>query len=530
MQSSNLEYLKKSISIISKLNKMNHSYNWWAFNFTSKNVLSSKLINQLIIIFNKLDNNDKNILDEQFNELTYIQKKTLLKILKKQILNKHNTYLFCLFIKNVLKSIILLSQSFLFKIFRPKKIYNSDIILFSYVDGRQRDELDTYFGDLIYTIKNDKPSFKINYLFHVYRPYFRNYKNLNNEINDYNSVISMLSFYDFIECFMDILKIWNFNFKHEKLNVHNYNIDLSAIIKETMINEISSGLIDNLLIYRSFCNLTKQKSLKTVIYPFENKSLEKLILLALNKNIQTIGYQHSSITPRHFSLKTNNEELKYMPLPTKIITVGEVTRNWLIQEGGFPENIVHSGVYLRKSKFQYLNKETINLNKIKLLFSFSSSFEEIINTINFTDKNIKKDKFLIKYRFHPDFPVTGLSLLYQNWIKENNILISTEESLKDLIWADIVCYSSSSFSIDSILHNVPVIHLNIDKYNSDPLMNKKVDLKWSVNFSNEFYPSILEISKINKFEKKKRYKNSKRLLDRYFTDKNKINLNLFIES
>ena len=43
---------------------------------------------------------------------------------------------------------------------------------------------------------------------------------------------------------MDILKIWNFNFKHEKLNVHNYNIDLSAIIKETLINEISSGLID----------------------------------------------------------------------------------------------------------------------------------------------------------------------------------------------------------------------------------------------------------------------------------------------
>ena len=116
-----------------------------------------------------------------------------------------------------------------------------------------------------------------------------------------------------------------------------------------------------------------------------------------------------------------------------------------------------------------------------------------------------------------------------NWIKENNILISKEESLEDLIWADIVCYSSSSFSIDSILHNVPVIHLDIDKYNSDPLMNKKVDLKWSVNFSNEFYPSILEISKINKFEKKKRYKNSKRLLDRYFTDKNKINLNLFIE-
>ena len=61
-------------------------------------------------------------------------------------------------------------------------------------------------------------------------------------------------------------------------------------------------------------------------------------------------------------------------------------------------------------------------------------------------------------------------------------------------------------------------------------MNKKVDLKWSVNFSNEFYPSILEISKINKFDKEKRYKNSKRLLGRYFTDKNKINLNLFIES
>ena len=70
------------------------------------------------------------------------------------------------------------------------------------------------------------------------------------------------------------------------------------------------------------CRIRESNSIKRLIYPFENKSLEKCLLLGLNGSIETIGYQHSSITPRHFSFLMGKEEINVTPIPDKIITSG----------------------------------------------------------------------------------------------------------------------------------------------------------------------------------------------------------------
>jgi len=526
MPLNNDEHINNAISFISRLNEYNSSNFWWAFTFTAKNPLSSTLINNLINIFKSLYFNNQSSSNNKYSQLKFIQQKGLIeKISKTTIVIR----LFINYIFHLITSIFLLIQSFTFCLLSKKRILDSEILLFSYVDGRHRDNNDSYFGDLIEIINKKRPLMKISYLFHVYRPYFKNSGNLINEKNDYNFILSYLKLSDFIFCFTQLIKVWNFKIKNSKYKIYNKKIDLKLVIKEAMINEISRGLIDNLLIYRAFLRISSQDCLKTIIYPFENKSLEKLMLIAINKKINTIGYQHSSITPRHFSLMLSNQQLKYTPLPSKIVTIGYITKEWLIKTGKFPENKIYSGVYLRNASYKYLKKDFDLTNKTKILFSFSSSYKEISQVINFLDNVEALSKMNIKFRFHPDFPYKRLDEKIKKWINNNKILISNHTVLDDLKWSDISCYVSSSLAIDSILHNVPVILIDVDHYDSDPLMRTNLPLKWTINDPKEFYVTITKILKIDIFERKKSYYKSKEFIDRYLVNKQNLDLNVFLE-
>lgn len=68
-----------------------------------------------------------------------------------------------------------------------------------------------------------------------------------------------------------------------------------------------------------------------LLYPYESRSWGKLLLIAAsNAEIKNrVGYQHSSITPRHLALKILKDDQSEKELPTKIITVGKVTYDWL---------------------------------------------------------------------------------------------------------------------------------------------------------------------------------------------------------
>ena len=61
------------------------------------------------------------------------------------------------------------------------------------------------------------------------------------------------------------------------------------------------------------------------------------------------------------------------------------------------------------------------------------------------------------------------------------------------------------------MNNVPVIRLNIDTFESDPLLDQDMPLKWQIETQNEFIETISFIAKIDKFDRKERYSKSKKL-------------------
>lgn len=522
------EYSKKIISFISKLNYLNNSRLWWSLNLSSKNPLSSNFLNDLFNLIDIIENNKNNYVNyKNHQELNNIQRKTILNFYNNKSNHSFKLFFFYRFLINFFKSFVLLLNSYFFGVFSLKKVKNSQILIFSFIDSRARKRKDTYFADLIDKIKAEYPQKTIHYLFHVYRPYLKNIQNLSLEKNPYSLILSYLKISDYLWCIKEVVNLYMLRPFIPKLIINKKKLDITLLIKDAMINEISTGLIDNLLIYRSFIRLNKNKNIETIIYPFENKSLEKLMLFALDGNIKTIGYQHSSITSRHFSLILEKEESKLIPLPDKIVTTGTVTKNWLINKGNFPKEIINVGVSLRNTNSKCLDKKLIKDN-FKLLFAFSSSYNEVYKTINFLNK-IKSLKTLsIRFRFHPDFPFSGLSQKSKQWLKTNQVDTLQNKLIEDFQWSDATCYISSSVAIESILHNVPVIQMKIDTLDCDPLLGEDLPLKWNANNQKDFFEIISIISKIDNLDQKEKYLKSKKFIDKYFISKKLLNVKTFM--
>jgi len=489
--------IKNLVSTLSILNINNHSKAWWAFNFTSKNPYNTFFFDR--ILFKK-----------KYPSHTY-----------------NWIYIFIIFIKNIVKSFFLLSQAFIYYLSLKENTQLNKTILFSYIDGRSRKNGDTYFDNLIDLI-NSGSNINAGYLFYVYRPYFKNSKVIDSEKNDQHNIFSYLKPYDFIWCFLKIFKIPFTNVNCSNAVISNSKIDIKKIIIFQMISEISNGYLDNLIIQRAFRRLSIEKEIDRIIYPFENKSLEKLMLLEISDKIKTIGYQHSSITPSHFSLMLTNEERLTNPLPDVIVTIGEVTKNWLIENGKIPKEKIKTGVYLRGVK-RLKQKKYFSSKNPSLLFVFSSSYDEIIRTIKFLKSGIQHlEIYKLTFRFHPDFPFNKLDKKYKDWINQNKILISKKDLQEELQFCDILIYLSSSIAIEALSYNIPIIKLDINPYDSDPLLNKKLELKRNAKNIIDLVNSIKEFSELKGLDNEKYFKDSIDYVNNYTIDKSNLNIKVFL--
>ena len=501
-------YESKVNSFLIDLNVSNSSKVWWAYNFTARNPVTSKLFEKLIIVLAIIDITESNKLKQiNFNKLSAGQSS----IINQYFGYKPKYYLksfHYFFLKNILfeyiKILYLLIEIF-FRFFKIKnKKRTTNILLFSYIDNIKRNDRDSYFGNLLNKIREDYPEKKVSYLFYLYRPFIKMKKCLNREKADYSFIFNHLHFIDYLWSFIQVINGYFFSIKDSKISLNNKNIFFKEILKETMKKELSKGYINNLLVYRASKRIRNIPKLETLIYPFENKSLEKLINLGFNNKIKTVGYQHSSITPRHFNFILNDEEMNLVHLPDKVVTLGEVTKRWLIEKCNFPPSKIIQGVALKNFFLKPMIKKTFSPEKVKLLFVFSSSNYEIIKSIEILKKILINYSFNCRFRFHINFPMEKLSNKDKRWIKSNINLVEKNTLNDDLKWTDITVYISSTVALESLFCGIPVIRLNIDKFNSDPLLNEKIPFKWTANSSSDLVNSIYEISYLSNEERNER--------------------------
>ena len=99
-------------------------------------------------------------------------------------------------------------------------------------------------------------------------------------------------------------------------------------------------------------------------------------------------------------------------------------------------------------------------------------------------------RFIYKFKFHVNFPIDLLGQEIQDWIHKKVHFISNETLINEFEWADIMVYISSTAVLESLICNLPVIRLDIDKFNSNPLLNQKPPLFREVKSHKDFIQTI----------------------------------------
>lgn len=265
-----------------------------------------------------------------------------------------------------------------------------------------------------------------------------------------------------------IIHLFLYSFRSKKRGENLLFFELSHFIKST---ELKKGDF----FYHSFMLSTFRRLFlvlkpSTLVYPFENRSWEKLLLRSAYdaQCSVTVGYQHSSITPRHLSLKISKTEFNSKELPNKIITVGRVTFNWLKKNSPLIADRLIIGGSLRKVQA----KLTLPDSK-GILVAISSSFYEAKRILSVMNEVSKKTTTRIIIRSHPTI---NIDTLYNSMNWPNHVELSKEKNLsQDISKSHVIVYSSSTVAIEGMLSGRLPIFLDIgDCPSGDPLLGTTI--------------------------------------------------------
>lgn len=407
----------------------------------------------------------------------------------------------------------------------------SDIALFTYIDGASRKDSEPYFGQLRDFLLTQNPKLKIVYIACVNAPYAARLREIpTSDASLYFPLWSFLKPSDYMWALMKILFLQTGSFLNELKQTDTDFAKIAPLFEETIQHEMSRGYLSHLLAYKAAQRIAAARMTKKIIYPFENKAIEKCLLLGLKNNmpIHTVGYQHSSISKRHFNFVMDEMEFQNTPWPERVITLGSMTQAWLSTHGGFPAEFLMLGCSLRHNNREQLIKEKFSAKSAKLLLVTSSSNQELIAGIAFLQELLKNwEQLQVAVRPHHNFPVLATPEEQQKWACQHAIDYSGTRLQDNLAWADIVLYVSSTVALESLQCGIPVIRLNIDILDSDPVIGH-APYWWEVNTPAECLDVIALISELSTEQKEVLIKNARDYIHCYITPPTAEGLGVFM--
>jgi hypothetical protein len=233
--------------------------------------------------------------------------------------------------------------------------------------------------------------------------------------------------------------------------------ELAPLHRHVRGGEIRSGeYFMQRLLARGLKRMIDRVSPEVLVYPFENRSFEKHLLAAARAGgvRRRVGYQHSSITPRHLALHVAEREIAREHLPDEVITIGDVTADLLRKHAPGLEGHVSIAVSLRTAR------QPVNDAKgAGVLVAISSSRNEALRLLQLTHAAASRVAVPFIVRTHPTIPIDSMFALFR-W--PPNVELSSGSSLaEDLSRATLVAYSSSTVALEGMLYGRLPIFVDI---------------------------------------------------------------------
>ena len=486
------DFRKKYVEFMGQVNVNNHSLHWWTMPFTNKYSLTTQLCRNafnFLLIVDLVQTGGPPLLVLTDSVDLAEQMKRWGEKTGTQVINAVSTprgpgdllrrYTPAGAVKAVALTVMLWILS---RRYRPtRNRSDSHLLITTHTHSRSFPDSggyqDAYFGALMDRVADSQePAIVLGLLYEEPFRQIRKLRNLDYPVRVV-PVESCLTLLALISCAWHAFSRYLRPFHPQgpvEIGGQDIGFFLTQAIKETLH---SGEFFLNLKVFYSARWLTQTLSTARCLYPCENRSWEKMLVLGVGSaspDTRIVGYQHTSITLHHTNFLFGDNEAEITPLPPAILTCGEVTKNWLEDEGNYPPGIFTVACALRQELSPQAKMKDGHRPITNVLAALGTSLDEYLGVAEFLQAAFEGSTgYSVRVRPHPNLAKLSLapSSLYS---------ISTEPLADDLEWADVILYSSSTVSLQAIHLGTPAIYLDLGNFlDTDPMFGWS-DFKWTV--------------------------------------------------
>lgn len=544
-------FFRNYIDLIGKIGQRYNSVYWWATITASKNRFTTTivpLLHQLEIIEDLVEN-------MLYKKLIIINPpEAITQAMKKLLKNKGIEWMAFETKRSVLHGYVIsnlrfLAREFLFALRMGYKRYYSRKILGKIFESKidkgipyyviktfiydrsfnnKGDYNDSFFGVLPENIGRRKDLIIIANILGDYRECTRKIK----ENKDF-VIIPIEFLLSYHEIVLTIIKVLLNRVKLKEEAVF-FTKDVSDIVNaELSLYYEDTWILFEFLHYYATKNLARRVSVDTFLLTFENNPWEKMCIMALRKyspESKIIGYQHNAIPLAAANMFISKFEKEIIPIPDRIITVGDAPKRIMEQYGSVKERQVVSGCALRYSYLFELQQHSERTYFKQILLVLEGIYE-VYHMVNYILKELKDfPEYNVKIRTHPVLPLENIRDKISNDIDlYPHFSISKNTSLeKDILESDIVMYWGSTVALEALFMGKPLINFdNGSLFSYDPLFECN-SFKWVVDKDDSLIRVIQDIYTLEDSEFVRLSEKAQKYLLEYFHRISDERLNQFV--
>ena len=318
------------------------------------------------------------------------------------------------------------------------------------------------------------------------------------------------------------------------VRVHGVNIE--CLIAHAVREAHGSGeVFRSLYVYHCARRLGARVRIVRCVYPYENRAWEKMFLLGIRAGspaTRVVGYQHASITASHTNFMMADKEPEVTPLPDVVVTMGTVTKDWLIREGRHPASLVMAGCALRQaSAGAGALRQRRTKRVVRVLVALATSLTEYLGTLTFLNEAVAPDKSReVRIRPHPTLSLDEAVRLLPEGRARFSYTTSRGPVAEDLAWADVVLYASSTIGLEAVGMGVPAVYLDLgDILDTDP-MGGWTEFKWIAREPKDLRVVLAEIEALSDDQYGARQQRGHAYAEAYLYPVTDKNLEIFCEA
>ena len=232
--------------------------------------------------------------------------------------------------------------------------------------------------------------------------------------------------------------------------------------------------------------------------------------------IRIIGYQHAVVPEAALNMFLHPQDAGVVPLPDRILTVGEVTAGLLRKYGNYPPGVLHTACALRYEYFKQAKADPLPWrgHVLVVLDGVSQSahlLEYVLAQFN------AQTPWDIVLRAHPALPRSYWQKHYGQQISWRTRIKWSDQSLhQDLDWADAVVYWQSTVAWEALSRGRAVVNFATrDILSYDPLLNCPF-LRWSVTVDNSLFDVLGHIRGLSPEVKMEQYRQARDMIEQCF--------------